>query len=185
MGKEVVFFCGILILKSQWYSFKWNLKRKSEKCPQIYKNFTLISRAIESLQHRYLATNSVGWIFTISYYSDYHFNSKSVSSECWLEVKLHLHLLLLLLLLSFYCVRVMGKKVYRCIFKAQHSLRAKKFQSAVNPLHPNIRIYTLHTVLYTFLKVLTRRIWFALVGDHFLSSHDFNIWFRGETKRRN
>ena len=28
----------------------------------------------------------------------------------------------------------------------------------INPLHPNISMHILHTVLYTFLKVLTRRI---------------------------
>ena len=30
--------------------------------------------------------------------------------------------------------------------------------SSINPLHPNISMYILHTVLYTFPKVLTRRI---------------------------
>ena len=28
----------------------------------------------------------------------------------------------------------------------------------VNPLHPSIRMHILHTVLFTFLTVLTRRI---------------------------
>ena len=41
-----------------------------------------------------------------------------------------------------------------------------------NPLHPNISMHILHTVLYTFLKVLTRRICLtienSLNGDHFL-----------------
>ena len=32
----------------------------------------------------------------------------------------------------------------------------------LSPLHPNISIYILHTVLYTFLKVLTRRICLAI-----------------------
>ena len=32
------------------------------------------------------------------------------------------------------------------------------FASSFNPLHPKISIHILHTVLYTFLKVLTRRI---------------------------
>ena len=30
--------------------------------------------------------------------------------------------------------------------------------SYINPLHPNINIHIFHTVLYTFTKVLTRRI---------------------------
>ena len=46
----------------------------------------------------------------------------------------------------------------------------------INPLHPNISIYTLHTLLNTFPLVLTRRICLtikvSLVGDHFLYSHD-------------
>ena len=32
----------------------------------------------------------------------------------------------------------------------------------LSPLHPNISIYILHTVLYTFLKVLARRICLAI-----------------------
>ena len=57
-----------------------------------------------------------------------------------------------------------------------------------NPLHPNISMHILHTVLYTFPKVLTRRIYLtnkSLVGDHFLYSHDLNVWFRGDIVRRN
>ena len=46
----------------------------------------------------------------------------------------------------------------------------------LNPLHPNISMYILHTILFTFPKVLTRRIYFTiksfLVGDHFLYSSD-------------
>ena len=34
----------------------------------------------------------------------------------------------------------------------------KQLLNFVNPLHPNINMYNLHTVLFTFLKVLTRRI---------------------------
>ena len=52
----------------------------------------------------------------------------------------------------------------------------------INPLHPNIRMHILHTVLYTFLEVLKRRICWtvrsSLVVDHFLDSHDLNVWFR-------
>ena len=53
----------------------------------------------------------------------------------------------------------------------------------LNLLHPNISLQILHTVLYTFLKVLSRRICktikrFFLVGDHFLHSSDLNMWFR-------
>ena len=45
-----------------------------------------------------------------------------------------------------------------------------------NLVHPQISIYILHTLLYTFLKVLTRRICLTIkapqVGDYLLSSHD-------------
>ena len=49
----------------------------------------------------------------------------------------------------------------------------------MNPLHPNISMHILHTVLYTFLKGLKRRICLtvksSLVVDHFLYSHDLNV----------
>ena len=34
----------------------------------------------------------------------------------------------------------------------------KRYVSYINPLHPNISMHIIHTVLYAFLKVLTRRI---------------------------
>ncbi|CAH3039580.1 unnamed protein product, partial [Pocillopora meandrina] len=40
----------------------------------------------------------------------------------------------------------------------------------VNPLHPNISIHILHTVLCTFTNVLTRRI--CLVIKRFLRFHN-------------
>ena len=63
----------------------------------------------------------------------------------------------------------------------------------VNPLHPNISMHILHTVLYTFpcRNVVTYRVNLFnnqevfLVGDHFLYSHDLNTWFRGDIVRRN
>ena len=39
-------------------------------------------------------------------------------------------------------------------------LKSKHF----NSLHPNINMHILHTVLYTFLKVLTRRICLTVAG---------------------
>ena len=36
--------------------------------------------------------------------------------------------------------------------------------SLFNPLHPNISMHILHTFIYTFLKVLTRRICLAIVA---------------------
>ena len=32
----------------------------------------------------------------------------------------------------------------------------------INPLHPNISMHILHNVLYTFPKMLTRRIWLTI-----------------------
>ena len=34
----------------------------------------------------------------------------------------------------------------------------RRHVSYINPLHPNISMHIIHTVLYAFLKVLTRRI---------------------------
>ena len=54
----------------------------------------------------------------------------------------------------------------------------------VNPLQPNISMHILHTVLFTSLKVLTRRICLTIksffFGDHSLYSHNLNVWFRGD-----
>ena len=53
---------------------------------------------------------------------------------------------------------------------------------ALNPLYPSISKHILHTVLYTFPEVLTRRFCLlnkaSFVGNHFLHSHDLNMWFR-------
>ena len=49
-------------------------------------------------------------------------------------------------------------------------------------------MHILHTVLYTFPKVLIRRVFqsrASLVGNHFLYSHDLNVWFRWDIVRRN
>ena len=52
-----------------------------------------------------------------------------------------------------------------------------------NRLHPNISMYILHTVLYTFPKVLTRAS--KVGGDQFLHSHKLNVYFRCDIVRRN
>ena len=44
----------------------------------------------------------------------------------------------------------------------------------INPLHPNISMQTLHTMLYTFLRVLTRRI--CLTITSFLSCWSFHLF---------
>ena len=64
-------------------------------------------------------------------------------------------------------------------------LYADLLQSLSNPLkvinlsYLNISMHILHTVLYTFSKVLTRRICLPIkaspIGDHFLNSHDLNV----------
>ena len=43
-----------------------------------------------------------------------------------------------------------------------------------SPLHPNISLHILHTVLYTFPKVLTRRI--CLTIKSFFSWRSFNLF---------
>ena len=58
-----------------------------------------------------------------------------------------------------------------------------------NPLHPNISMHILHSVLYTFPKIQIRRTYLTikifLVGDHFLYSCDLYMWLRGNTVGRN
>ena len=52
-----------------------------------------------------------------------------------------------------YTMKVQGTSLsiqISCYFSKQYFL--------FNPLHPNISMHILHTVLYTFPKVLTRRI---------------------------
>ena len=49
---------------------------------------------------------------------------------------------------------------------------------AVNPLHPNISVHILHTVLYTFLEAL-------YVGDYFLDFRELSCFLQGDIVRRN
>ena len=59
----------------------------------------------------------------------------------------------------------------------------------INSQHPNISIYILHTIPYTFPLVLKRRIRLTIkgcwVGDHFLYSHDPTEWFSSIMVGRN
>ena len=59
----------------------------------------------------------------------------------------------------------------------------------LDPLHPNISMHILHTVLCTFPKVLTRRTCqkskASLLGDHFFYSRDRFVSFRGDIVKRN
>ena len=58
-----------------------------------------------------------------------------------------------------------------------------KYSSMINPLHPNINMRILHTVLYTFLEGLKRRICLtvksSLVVDHFSCSHALKCLIQG------
>ena len=57
----------------------------------------------------------------------------------------------------------------------------------LNPLRPNVSMYILHAVRFTFPKVLMRRICLvkSIFGDHVLHSHDCDVWFRADIVRRN
>ena len=59
----------------------------------------------------------------------------------------------------------------------------------LNPLHRNISIHILLTVLCTITKLLTRRICLTIESffssDQFLYSYDNNVWFSGDIVRRN
>ena len=52
-----------------------------------------------------------------------------------------------------------------------------------DPLHADISTNNLHIVLFTFPKVVTRRICLTIknffVNDNFLYSHNVNVWFWG------
>ena len=70
--------------------------------------------------------------------------------------------------------------------KPNQKLRGASF---LNSLHPNISIHILHTVFYTFPKVLKGEFVYrskaSFVGDHFLYSHDLNVQCRGDIMGRN
>ena len=59
----------------------------------------------------------------------------------------------------------------------------------LNPLHPNISLQVLHSVLYTFPMILRKRIWLTIKSflgfNHFLYSHDHNVWLKAGTVGRN
>ena len=61
--------------------------------------------------------------------------------------------------------------------------------ASFNHSHPNISINTLHTVVFSFLKVLTREfVWYSLASyfwDQVRYSHDLYICLKGVTIRRN
>ena len=69
-----------------------------------------------------------------------------------------------------------------CSYKIWLDLQSK-------PLHPNISIYVLYTLLDTFPLVLTRRIWVIIkafmVENHFLFFCDLDEWFSTITIKRN
>ena len=65
----------------------------------------------------------------------------------------------------------------------------KKNLFCQNLVHGNFRIHIPHTLLWTYLKALMRRICPTIkaseIGDYFLYSHDLNDQFRSVTVRRN
>ena len=65
--------------------------------------------------------------------------------------------------------------------------RAIRPLASINPLHLNIKMHILHTVLFIYCKVLTRRICVTKKwnGDHCLYCSDLNVCFRGDIVRRN
>ena len=58
----------------------------------------------------------------------------------------------------------------------------------INPFHTDISMHILHTVLFTFPKLLqVEFVWqsrVSLIGVHFLCISDLNMWFRGDMVRR-
>ena len=101
----------------------------------------------------------------------------------WTEARITIHVLKILVLQQCYvkftldgCVTL--SLLFCCCL----------FVFVFNPEHLKLSMHIFHTVLYTFPMVLTRRICLknkSLVGDHFLYSHDLNVWFRDDIVRRN
>ena len=67
------------------------------------------------------------------------------------------------------------RKLYTQYEYWQYNWRGQTVVDCVmNPLHPNFSMYILHTVLYTFPKVLTRRIWLTIKS--FLGWWSFHLF---------
>lgn len=67
-------------------------------------------------------------------------------------------------------------RLFCCLVVSKWKVSALLDLSITNPWHHNISMQTLHTNLYTFVKMLTRR--------KFLYSHDPSVWFAGDIVRR-
>ena len=72
-----------------------------------------------------------------------------------------------------------SKSTVNSILLTKKLLHRHNLGNYFSALHPNISLYILLTVLYTFPKVLIRRISViikaSLVGDHFLYYRDLNV----------
>ena len=71
------------------------------------------------------------------------------------------------------CSTYLSYKKWEKIFHMSPSMTSNQGTLILNPLYPNIIMHILHTVLYTFLMVLTRRIYLKIkssliAGGHFL-----------------
>ena len=68
---------------------------------------------------------------------------------------------------------------YHEIFHSDNFNSSTFSAGLLKPLHPKTSIRILHSALYTFLKMLMRRICstikISLIGDYFLHSHDLNV----------
>ena len=93
---------------------------------------------------------------------------KVTTSNQWLffSIVFRIEYKLLLLVLSIIHVFVV-------VFLAVSPCKKPRVLS-VNPLHSNISMHILLSVLCTFPKLLIRRVCLT-VGDHFLYSHDHNV----------
>ena len=76
-------------------------------------------------------------------------------------------------------LKIMFKITNRNTVPQTSNLLLKNFSSGLDPLHANISMHILLTVLYVSPKVLTKRICLKiksfLFGDHFLYSRDPNV----------
>ena len=73
-----------------------------------------------------------------------------------------------------------------CTFTSQSwMLHFRSLIRILNHLHPNISMHIPLNIFYTFPNVLKRRICFTIKSfsswfNHFLYSHDLNLWFWGD-----
>ena len=74
------------------------------------------------------------------------------------------------------CSPYLSYKKWEKIFHMSPSMTSNQGTLILNPLYPNIIMHILHTVLYTFLMVLTRRIYLKIKSSFSWWSFSLISW---------